>query len=276
MVVITPTRAIRSAVAIVILSFAFAASARADVKEDVVAAAQKLADSESYSWTTTAEGAGGAGAGGAEGKTQKGGLTVLTLNLRDAQATVIFKGEKGAYHTEAEGWQSVPAAGAGAGAGGGGGGGAAAAGGGARQPAQVIANLIRTYRPPAAQALNLAGKAQDLKQADDGCFTGTLGAEDAKSLLQRRGGRRGGGAGDGAGDGAGAGAGAGGPEIRDAAATVTFWTKDGVLTKYRFNVQGVMTVQGEDRQINRTTTVEIKDVGATKIEVPEEAKAKMG
>jgi hypothetical protein len=32
---------------------------------------------------------------------------------------------------------------------------------------------------------------------------------------------------------------------------------------------------GDDRDIDRTTTVEIKDVGSTKITVPNEAKSKM-
>ena len=36
-----------------------------------------------------------------------------------------------------------------------------------------------------------------------------------------------------------------------------------------------MTFNGEDRDIDRTTTVEIKDVGTTKIDVPEAAKTKL-
>ena len=41
------------------------------------------------------------------------------------------------------------------------------------------------------------------------------------------------------------------------------------------HVEGSVSFNGQDRDVNRTTTVEIKDVGATKIEVPAEAKAKM-
>jgi hypothetical protein len=49
-----------------------------------------------------------------------------------------------------------------------------------------------------------------------------------------------------------------------------------VITKYQSHVQGTVTMQGEDRQIDRTTTVEIKDVGTSKIEVPDEAKKAAG
>ena len=48
-----------------------------------------------------------------------------------------------------------------------------------------------------------------------------------------------------------------------------------MLTKYQYNVQGTINRNDEDVDIDRTTTVEIKDVGTTKITVPEEAKNKM-
>jgi hypothetical protein len=65
------------------------------------------------------------------------------------------------------------------------------------------------------------------------------------------------------------------PAISNAKGSVKFWIKDGVLTKYQFKLQGTMNRNGEDMDIGRTTTVEIKDVGATKVTVPEEAKNKM-
>src|SRR5206468_4731839 len=53
------------------------------------------------------------------------------------------------------------------------------------------------------------------------------------------------------------------------------WVKDGVLAKYEFKVQGTMSFNGNDVDIDRTTTVEIKDVGSTKVELPDEAKKKV-
>lgn len=54
-----------------------------------------------------------------------------------------------------------------------------------------------------------------------------------------------------------------------------FWVKDGVLSKYEFHVEGTVTFNGNDREMNRTTTVEIKDVGTTQVQVPDEAKKKL-
>jgi len=55
---------------------------------------------------------------------------------------------------------------------------------------------------------------------------------------------------------------------------VKFWAKEGVLSKYEFKLQGKMSFNGNDTDVDRTTTVEIKDVGTTKVTVPEEAKKK--
>jgi hypothetical protein len=65
------------------------------------------------------------------------------------------------------------------------------------------------------------------------------------------------------------------PEVTGAKGTVKFWIKDGVLIKYEYNLQGSMDMMGNPMDMNRTTAVEIKDVGTTKIVVPDEAKKKM-
>ena len=50
-----------------------------------------------------------------------------------------------------------------------------------------------------------------------------------------------------------------------------------MLSKYESHVEGKMTGGRNNREteVNRTTTVEIKDVGTTKLEVPAEAKKKL-
>ena len=65
------------------------------------------------------------------------------------------------------------------------------------------------------------------------------------------------------------------PEVSDAKGSVKFWVKEGVLSKYEYKVQGKMSFNGNDVEINRTTTVSIKDAGSTKVEVPDEAKKKL-
>ena len=295
----------------------FTAVALAGEKDDVQAAARKLADSGNYSWTTTSEGGGGSGggggAGGASGQTQPDGLTMIVLEMRDAQARVFLKGDKAAVETPDQGWQALnldearrdrrerdpnapgapgaPGAAPGAGAGPGAGDG--------RDPMRMIGGMLRNYQPPAAQAAHLASVAQDVKKNPDGSYTAMLSEDEARALMQRRAGRRMGdgqgqggagagggaaGAGGGGGGGGGGGAGAGGaagrggpPEVKEPKATVTFWTDAaGQLTKYQFHMTGTMSGRdGQERPIDRTTTVEFKDVGTTKIDVPEEAKAKL-
>ena len=67
------------------------------------------------------------------------------------------------------------------------------------------------------------------------------------------------------------------PTPRDAKGSVKFWVKDGQLTKFEVTVRGKITV-GEDKHevdISQTSTVEIKDVGSTRVVVPAEAKKKL-
>lgn len=61
------------------------------------------------------------------------------------------------------------------------------------------------------------------------------------------------------------------PTIEGAKGNATFWVKEGSLTKFSYQVQGKVSFNGNDRDVDRTTTIEIKDVGTTKFEVPEAA-----
>ena len=56
---------------------------------------------------------------------------------------------------------------------------------------------------------------------------------------------------------------------------MTFWVADGKLTKYAFHVSGSMDFGGNAMEMDRTTTVTIKDVGTTKVAVPDDAKKKL-
>ena len=40
-------------------------------------------------------------------------------------------------------------------------------------------------------------------------------------------------------------------------------------------MQGKVSFNGNDRDVDRTTTVEIKDIGSTKVQVPDDAKKKL-
>lgn len=232
---------------------AFTIAAQAGPADDVKAAAKKLADSGGYSWKSTVDSAGGGGGGGGgrfgggptEGKISKEGTACLSMTRGDTKTEAVVQGTKAAVKTQ-EGWQSLEELRANAGGGGGRGRGG-------------FTRTLQNFRAPAAEAEDLVSKARELAMAD-GAYSGELTTEGAKSLLSFGRGGAGGG---------------GGPEVSDPKGHVKFWVKDGVLTKYQYHVQGRVSFNGNERDVDRTTTVEIKDVGSTTVQVPEEAKKKL-
>jgi len=217
--------------------------------EDVKAAAKKLGEQKSYSWKTTVVVPEGSQfrPGPTEGKTEKDGYTSLSMSFGDNTTEAVIKGDKGAAKMEGE-WRSLADMAQDSG-----------------QPGAFMARRLQNYRTPAVEAEEISGKTKDLKKDGD-AYSADLTEEGAKDLLRFRGGRRGGGGGGGGG---------GGAEPKNAKGSAKFWVKDGRLAKHEYKVSGTINFGGEDRDVERTTTVEIKDVGTTKIEVPEDAKKKM-
>ncbi len=215
--------------------------------DDVKAAAKKLGEQKNYSWKTTVVVPEGSQfrPGPTEGKTEKDGYTFLSMTFGDNTTEAVVKGDKGAAKMEGE-WRSLADMAQDSG-----------------QPAAFMARRLQNYRTPAVEAEEIAGKTKDLKKDGD-AYSADLTEEGAKDLLRFRGGRRGGGGGGG-----------GAPEPKNAKGSAKFWVKDGQLAKYEYKVSGTINFGGEDRDVERTTTVEIKNVGETKIEVPEDAKKKM-
>jgi len=130
-------------------------------------------------------------------------------------------------------------------------------------PNSMAVNNARNTKAPAVEAKDLLGLINTVTLAD-GVYSGALTEAGAKVRLtpQMPAGMGGMGGGD-------------GPEVTGAKGSVKFWIKDGVLVKYEYNLQGAMDMMGNAIDINRTTGVEIKDVGTTKIVVPDDAKKKM-
>jgi hypothetical protein len=237
------------------LAASLVAAANPDAKADVKAAAKKLQDASGYSWTSTSKSEGGGGQGGTrpqagptEGKLEKDGLVWIKTTQGDNSNEAFLKAGKSAIKT-ADGWKA----------------GSEFQGnqggqGQRRDPAAGMARRLQNFKAPAVEAEGLVDKAGDLKDEGEGLFSGPLTEEGAKALLSF-GGRPGGNN--------------NGPQISDPKGTVKFWIKDGALVKYEINVQGKMTFNNNDRDINRTTTVEFKEVGSTKVEAPEDAKSKL-
>src|SRR2546423_1677640 len=78
-------------------------SLHAAPKDDVAAAAKKLADADNYSWTSTTE---GGFAASAKGQTQKDGLTHLSSTFGDNTVEIVIKGDKGVLKTD-DGWKTA-------------------------------------------------------------------------------------------------------------------------------------------------------------------------
>ena len=217
-------------------------AADSDPKDAVIGAAKKLAEKANYSWKTTVTVPEGSQfrPGPTEGKTEKNGITHLTMSFGGNESQAVFKGDKAAVTTPDGGWQSVAEL------------------ENAEGPGRFWARMLRNFKAPAAQASEMVADVKELKKDGD-AFAGDLTEAGAKALLTFR--PRGGGG--------------EGPTVSDAKGTAKFWLKDGVLAKYEFKVTGKVSFNGNDRDVDRTTTTEIKDVGTTKVEVPAEAKQKL-
>src|SRR5262249_23100054 len=116
---------------------------------------------------------------------------------------------------------------------------------------RFFATIVRNMRPAAGEATNLVGFAKEIKKDGD-TYSGDLTDDGVKQLLTFR--RDG--------------------QVTNPKGSVKFWLKDGKLTKYEFKLKGAVDFGGNTFDNDRTSTVEIKDVGTTKVEVPEEAKKK--
>jgi hypothetical protein len=208
-------------------------------KDDVINAAKKLGNQANYSWktTTTVPESARFRPGPLEGKTEKEGFTVIKMTFGDNTREAVLKGEKGALTDQDGAWQSLSELENSEGRG------------------RFMAGMVRNFKNPAVQAVQLASGAKELKKEGEVC-AGELTEDAAKEILRfRRGGD--------------------GPAISGAKGSVKFWVKDGVLAKYEYKVQGTVTFNNNDMEVDRTTTVETKDVGTTKVEVPAEAKSKL-
>jgi hypothetical protein len=222
-------------------------AADASPKDDVKAAAKALGSQTNYSWKATVESpnAGGRFNGPTDGKTENGGYTCLTMTRDDGTTEAVLKGGKGAVKMPDSGWQSLAEL-------------SQDNGDGGFNRSLFLARRLQNYKTPATEAADLADKAKELKKDGD-AYAGDLTEDGAKGLLTM-----------------------GRPTTGDNAPTVTnpkgsvkFWVKDGLLTKYEFHVQGTVSFNGNDRDVDRTTTVAIKGVGTTKIELSDDAKKKL-
>jgi hypothetical protein len=214
-------------------------AADANPKDNLTAATKKLADQPNYSWKTTVVVPENSQfrPGPTEGQLEKDGLTHLSMTFRDNVTQVYLKGDKAVLTAPDGGWQSLAEIDSNQGQG------------------RFLGMMIRGIKPPAEQATELLAGTKEIKKEGD-VYSSDLTEDAAKTQLRFR--RTG-----------------DGPAINNAAGSVKFWVKDGALTKFEYKVKGQVKFNDNAMDIDRTTTVEIKEVGSTKITMPEEAKKKM-
>lgn len=213
-------------------------AAESSPKDEVSDAVKKLADASNYSWKSTVEF--GQFNGSTDGKADKEGLVSLSMTFGDNTTQAFLKSGKGAVKSQDQDWQSLAELEAATDQG----------------PARFLLRRLQNFKTPAAEITNVVAKTKELKKDGD-VYSADLTEAGAKELLSF--GRRMGNA----------------PEPKNAKGSIKIWIKSGAITKYVENVSGTVQFNGEDRDIDRTTTTEFKDVGATKIEVPEAAKKKL-
>jgi hypothetical protein len=242
----------RALVVGILVVSAAARAAAFDDKDDLKAAAKKLGDAPNYSWTTTvknnAENAGGRMAPGPiEGKAEKDGVVWFSTKMGENAMEGAMKGEKFAFKVK-DVWMSIsdlP----------GGGGGQQ----GRPDPSMLMGRFLKNMKPGAQGVVDAIDKLQNVKSEGDGVYSGEFTPDGAKEQLSPNRGQGGNFA----------------PTVSDAKGSVKFWVKDGMVVKVESTLQGKMSVGQREMEINRTATTEFKDVGSTKLELPDEAKKKL-
>jgi hypothetical protein len=192
---------------------------------------------------------------------------LLIYKMGDNTMEAVLLGNKVAVKDGDE-WKTADELSEGGDAAGGGGGGRGRGRGG------FMVRRAQQFKAPAVEAQELIGRVSGLKRDADG-FTGDMTTEAVKQMFTFRG--RGGGPGGPGGQGGQAGAEGEGPDTSNIKGTVKFWMKNGILSKYETHVEGKMIGgrDGREFDINRTTIVEIKDVGTTRVDVAPEARKKL-
>ena len=205
-------------------------------KDDVIGAAQKLAAAASYSWEQTVVVPESAQfkPGPTDGKTEKGGATYVKMSFGDIPTEIVMKGDKAAVTDPDGNWQSLTNLEN------------DAKGIGSEGPIRFLVGMVRNFKAPAAQATNLLASVKELKK-DGEVYSGDLTEVGAKAQFRFG-------------------------AVTNPKGSARFWIKDGVLSKYEYKVQGKVDFNGNELNLDRNTTVEIKDVGATKVDVPDGAK----
>jgi hypothetical protein len=176
--------------------------------------------------------------GQVKGTSEKDGFSKLSQQFNDNTIEAVMKGGKIAVKGE-NGWELLDKA---------------------EGPSAMMGSWLTANGTADVEAAKLLKSARELKPGEGGVYSGEFTTEGAKELMTSR-----------------ARGGFTPPPPKNAKGSVKFWIKDNTLSKFESHLQASMSFgpDQEERDFEMTRTVEIQNVGATKVEVPEEAKKLM-
>lgn len=222
----------------------FAVKCRADeprlpvdetIAKKLTRAIERLAQQKSYRWTTESAVPKEVRfrPGPVTGVTVRGGVTHVTRSFGPRSMQVVIEDNKAAVTSRDGRWETVSLSDQGYGSGG------------------FAASMARDTQTPVAEANELVSTLTSLDEEGD-VLIGILPADAAAAHLTMR---------------------RGNDSVRDATGTVRFSINDGLLTSYVLRVEGRLVDDGQTRKTWQQITVEVKDVGTAKLELPDGAAA---
>ena len=231
-----------SALAIALLFTGSVLAADTNTTGQVKEALSKLKSAANYSWTTTLKIADlPFTPGPVKGKAEKDGFASVSQEMNENKLEAVMKGDKIALKTEDQ-WQLIDEV---------------------DGFAAMMGSWLTANGTAGDEAGKLIGLVKELTTGEGGMVSGDLTTEGAQSLLAVRP--------------RGTNAGPKPPAPKNAKGSVKFWLKDGALVKFESHLQGAVAFgpDQEEREMDMTRTIEIQEVGTTKLEVPAEAKKKL-
>jgi len=217
----------------------------ADLSGQVVKAASRLAAASGYAWKTfTQTGQGGLRAGQFEGRATREGVVYLSSISVEPGAEAYLKDGKGVIRRLGV-WETLKEA--------------ALSTNTQAGAMRWLGRMLQSYQAPAAEATELATRSTNLRRESE-AITGILTEEAVRGIIGRWGVR----------------VGDAEPQVSEPRGVVKFWVQDGVLTRYEYRVSAVLALDGNRKNVDRTTTVELEQIGSATVELPEEARAKLG
>jgi len=230
----------KSRIALLIAGLAAAPLFAADPTpaDRAAAAIERLRASTNYSWTTTIALPGMPFTPGPVNGRTENGASLVSQEFNDNTIQVAFKGARVAVKGE-NGWETIDAA---------------------DDFAAMMAGFLANPGTVADEAEQSLKKLKNLKAGDGGELSGDYTDDGAKELLwfkPRRGDAP--------------------PAPKNAKGSAKFWIKDGALVKFESHLHGTVAFgpDQEEREMDLTRTTDVKDVGRTKLEMPDDARKKL-